>query len=165
MYTQNPSWQLDCHPPCLQRKYTEIIKYRSRESMASYKFFSCRFRRDVYLLYYLALFTPIMVRVLKAYTAVSLLNDASITPSATVTADINMEQIVTFKRIVFLKQSIGSTFIRQTELISGALWLWNLNSWVRGYMDALEELVRHWSHFVNPSQHSRFSQWDLWSVN
>lgn len=69
--------------------------------MAAYKFCSCHFCRDVYLLHYLALFTPIMVRVLKAYTAVSLLNDASITPSATVTADINMEQIVTFKRIVF----------------------------------------------------------------
>ena len=78
---------------------------------------------DVYLLHYLALFTPIIVGVLKAYTAVSLLNDASITPSATVTADINMEQIVTFKRIVFLKQSIGSAFIRQIELLSGALWL------------------------------------------
>lgn len=90
-YTQNPFWQLDCNPLRLQRKYTEIIKSHSRGSMTAYKFCSSHLQGCLSL----PLSSSCHPDYSKdTYTAVSLLNDTSISYSATVTADIHMEQIL-----------------------------------------------------------------------
>lgn len=58
--------------------------------MTAYRLSSC-YLQGVYPCHYLALFTPIMERILKVYTAVLVLNDTSITYLAALTAGINME--------------------------------------------------------------------------
>lgn len=90
-YAQKPPWRLDCHPLRLHRKCTEIIKPSSRGSMTAHKFRSCHSQGRLSSPLSTS-FHPDYGGTLKAHTAVSILNDASITFSAPVTADRNMEQ-------------------------------------------------------------------------
>lgn len=73
---------------------------------------------DVYLHHYRALFPPIMARILQACAAVSVRNDASITFTAKVSTDINMEQLLfsEFKSemICFKNKSLINIGVGQT---------------------------------------------------